>query len=70
MSGALDLFITAIDVGGGTTYFRHDTRADLELLNERRFGRRRVPAISPQNLAEAADEGEAIRGRSEALAVA
>jgi dihydrofolate reductase len=31
------LFVNPIAVGGGTSYFPHDTRVELELLDERRF---------------------------------
>ncbi len=31
------LFVNPIAVGGGTSYLPHDTRVELELLNERRF---------------------------------
>jgi dihydrofolate reductase len=31
------LFVNPINVGGGTPYFPHGTRVELELLNQRRF---------------------------------
>jgi dihydrofolate reductase len=31
------LFVNPIAVGGGTSYLPHDTRVELELLDERRF---------------------------------
>jgi dihydrofolate reductase len=31
------LFLNPIAVGGGTSYFPHDARVELELLDERRF---------------------------------
>jgi dihydrofolate reductase len=31
------LFVNPINVGGGTPYFPHDTRVELELLDQRRF---------------------------------